>query len=162
MGLRLQFAQGVTNGRITKAHAELAVDSRGFHASRFCKKPHHHGMEYALCRQRFHFLARDAWRPGKADRVSDCIEVIRHFHLGLIDRIGNAARPTAKQCDESDSCKVIGMNVIREDIVFLSKGWLLCTESRGGQALMAIVDTRNPQHVGAERPKGLLRIKPTQ
>ena len=89
-------------------------------------------MDSAFCREGFHFCARDAWRPGKADRVSDCIKVICHFHFGLIDRIGDAARPAAKQCDKSDSCKIIGMNVIREDIIFGSKRWLLGVESRRG------------------------------
>lgn len=119
-------------------------------------------MDCALRRQGFHFFPRDARRPGKADRVSDCIKIIRHFHVGLIDRIRDAARPAAKQSDERDSCKVIGMDVIREDIIFLSKGRLPSAESRGGQPLVTIVDARHAQHMGAERPKGLLGIKPTQ
>jgi hypothetical protein len=119
-------------------------------------------MDRALRRQGFHLFTRDAWRPGKADRVSNRIKVIRHFHIGLIDCIGNSARPAAKQRDESDSCKVIGMDVIREDIIFLSKGRLPSAESRGGQPLVTIVDARHAQHMGAERPEGLLGIKPTQ
>jgi hypothetical protein len=53
-------------------------------------------MDCALCRQGLHFFARDAWRPGKAGSVSDCIKIICHFHVGLIDRIRKAARPAAK------------------------------------------------------------------
>jgi hypothetical protein len=162
MRLRLQFAQGLVNGRIPKAYAEFANHPCGFHAPRLREKSHHHWVDGTLCRQGFHFFSRDAWRPCKAERVGNCIKVIRHFHLSPIDHIADAAGPAAKQRDEGDSSKVIGMNVIREDIIFLTKGRLLRAESCGGQALMAIVDARYPQHVRSEWPQGPLCIKPTQ
>jgi hypothetical protein len=54
------------------------------------------------------------------------------------------------------------MDVICEDIVFLSKGRLPSAESRDGQPLVAVVNARNPQNVCAERPQDPLCIKPTQ
>jgi len=98
--------------RITQARAQFLLDPHIGQAPRF----QHEGQQHRRHRL-FQFGARQPRRPRQVECIRHGIEVLAHFQVGVVHRVVDPIRASAKQRQRDQPGEIVGVDVVGVDIV---------------------------------------------
>ena len=101
---------------MAQPHAEFLLDSAVRQPTRFRHERQQH--------RRYHFFQFGSWQARRAlqvARVGNHIEVFRHLHLRIVDCVIDATGLPPIQGHNDNARQVVGMDMIRVDIIFRSQ-----------------------------------------
>jgi hypothetical protein len=82
-------------------------------------------------------LPGDARRARQMERVGDEVEPRTHLHLAVVAHVVRAVRAAAEKRSDDRACEIVGVDVIRIDVVVGASAGVPCRRRSSGRRVGA-------------------------